>query len=230
MRRSRLGLARWAALVAGAVTLLAAAPGARADEDGAIREPSPAGLVVGAAAMAGGGALQYFATRHYADHADAGVGWLLLGSAGEIVMQVGALVEGSWGWQLGEFHFAVDAATGGPVRERHPVARAALGVAALAVISMYAGAVYLYVKNGTCTVESGLGAAARRCAAGAADDIAVVNLVAGGLLALAAPVAGHGLGYADAAENSSRGRIYLRYRVAPTFVAGAPGLGLVATF
>jgi hypothetical protein len=222
---------RRVAVVLGLLVALGARA-ARADEPAPA--PGPAGLVVGIAAMAGGGALHYASARHYADDPSTGTGWLLLNSLGALVMQVGGVVETAWGWQLGEHDLALDLASGRPVRQHHPVARVALAAGAVAVIGMYVGIVFVYAKSLGCAVDVRSTAGVRHCAADSVFTISVLDLFAGGLLAVAGPLAGYGLGYEDAAENAALGRMFgrrARLRFGPAYLPGGGlGLGLDARF
>src|SRR3954466_9137415 len=124
-----------------------------------VSPPSPAILVSGIVLAAGGGAIQYFSAKHFADNAAAGAGWLVLGSVGGLTSEVGGALAAYWGWRLGENAFAVDTSTGAPIKERRSLALAAIAVGALGVAVNYAAQIYVFAKTFSCASDNVTGSA-----------------------------------------------------------------------
>jgi hypothetical protein len=212
--------------VAAAVTLAAAPSRAAAEEAEA---PSAALLVGGVAVAAAGGALQYYAARHYANNADAGFGWVALDSAGGLVTQGGGALVALWGWRLGEHDFAVDLASGGPIKERRPIANTGLVLGGAALLASYAALVYADVGVVGC-VHSPNQTQFQSCARDRFMTLTTVELIADGVLLVAAPIAGYGFGYDSAARKAAERRTAMHFAFAPAFIPGGAGLTLRARF
>jgi hypothetical protein len=222
-----------AALLAIAV-LLGAARRAAADDSSASEEaaapPSPALLVFGIATAVGGGALQYVAARHFADNVEASAGWLALSGVGGLTSEIGGAVAAYWGWRLGENHFAFDRAAGGTSKERRSLGLTSLGIGAAAFVLEYVAQFYVLTRTITCDTQHILSAtSAEHCAADQVLTATVIELAANAIILGVAPVAGYGFGYDAAAKQSASGNGF-RLSLAPSFVSGAAGLGLVARF
>jgi len=222
MMSSRLA----AALVVLVVTLAGAS---RAGAEEPAEPPSPVLLGAGIAVAIGGGALTYYSSRSFKNNGGS-FGDLVLNSLGTLTMQVGGALETVWAWQLGESNLSYDVRGNVPLTSRRPLALGALAVGAAAFVAMYVGAAIVAAKEVGC-IGSGSKTADEisRCVGDAVMTATYVDLAAGGVLLVAAPVAGYGFAYDAAAREAGR-PLSLRARIVPRLVAGGAGLSLVGRF
>jgi hypothetical protein len=205
---------------------LTAASRARAQDVEPVESPSPALLGAGIAVAVGGAALSYWTARKFEDN-QGSYGWLLLNSTGGLVMQIGGAIETVWGWQLGESKLSYEVRGNLPLRSRRPLALGAFAVGAAAVVAMYVGIGIVFAKEVSCLDKPNTPDDISRCIGDTIMTSTIINLAAGGVLLVAAPIVGYGFGYDSAAEGAGRP---LSMRLVPTVVAGGSGLALVGRF
>jgi hypothetical protein len=218
---------RFALATVTAAGLLAAAPSPAAADEG--EAPSAALLVGGVAVAAAGGALQYYAARRYTNNLDAGFGWVALDGVGGLVTQGGGALVALWGWRLGEHDLAVDLASGGPIKQRRPLANTGLVLGGAALLASYVALVYADAGVIGC-VRSQNQTQLQSCARDRFMTLTTIELVADGVLLVAAPIAGYGFGYDSAAQKATERRTAVRFALAPAFIPGGAGLSLRARF
>lgn len=221
-------------LLAGVLTtfstfsICAAAGVARADE---AEPPSPVLLGVGLAIAVGGGALAYHGARSYVDSNGSSFGDLAMNSGGTLLMQVGGALEFLWAWQLGESRFSYDRRGNRPIVPDRPLALGALAVGVAALAAMYAGAALVVAKDVSCAGDAHAGVAAfQSCAKDPVLTATVVDLVAGGVLLVAAPIAGYGLAYDSASNDAGSPFVSLRAVLVPRVGPSGGGVALVGRF
>jgi hypothetical protein len=210
------------------VAAFATAGVARAEE---VEPPSPALLGVGIAVAVGGGALAYLGARRFVDSNGTSFGDLALSSGGTLLMQVGGALESVWAWQLGESRLSYDVRGNLPLDSRRPAALGALAVGALALVAMYVGSGLIAAKDFSCAGSAHSDFAAfQSCAKDAVLTATIVDLAAGGVLLVAAPIAAYGLGYDSAAGQAGYSLVSLRARVVPRVLPSGGGIALVGRF
>ena len=217
-------LPRVVALIVLAV-LRAASSRARAQE--AAEPPSPVLLGAGIAVAIGGGALTYYSAHNLKNNSGS-YGDVALNSLGTLTMQVGGALETVWAWQLGESNLSYDLRGNVPLASRRPLALGALAVGAAALVAMYVGIAIVTGKEVSC-ISNGSKTADQisNCAGDAIMTATYVNLAAGGVLLVAAPVAGYGFGYDAAARDSGHA---FSMRVLPQVGPDGGGLSLTGRF
>lgn len=212
---------------------LASVPAAAADDDSG---PSPALLGLGLAVAAGGATVAYTSARHYVDNPDASAGWVALNGLGTLTMEGGGALVALWGWKLGEHAYATDVAGGVPIKSRRSLALTGVAIGAVGVVAIEAASFYVFSKFSSCsTNQTTTVNQAQHCLLNNLVTLTVVQIAAGGVVLVAAPIAGYGFGYDAAARRAGQLLAAFRYVVAPTFVAGAdshpaPAVGLLGRF
>jgi len=220
------------AVTMGMLIGLASARADAADED---TGPTPVLLGLGLAVAAGGATVAYTSARHYVDHPDASAGWVALNGLGLLTMEGGGALVALWGWKLGEHAYATDVAGGVPIRSRRPLALTGVAIGAVALVAIEGASFYVFSKISGCANPESTINQSQHCLLDNLVTLTVVQIAAGGVLLVAAPLAGYGFGYDSTARRAGKLPSALRYVVAPTFVAtadgrAAPALGLVGRF
>jgi hypothetical protein len=212
--------------------LLVWARAARADD----AEPPSAGILgAGVALAVGGAALNVYEIHRYVNETGNDFGTLTLSSLGSLVMQGGGALETYWAWRLGEHRLATDLRDNVPLESRRPMALGALAVGAVALVATYVGIGFVFAKTFTCALNQNNTANTapgdiQHCANDALVAVTIIDLAAGAVLLVAAPVAGYGFAYDSAAQREGHKLASLRYLVAPTVVPGGAGAALVGRF
>jgi hypothetical protein len=105
-----------------------------------------------------------------------------------------------------------------------------VAVGAVAVVAMYVGIAIVFAKQVSCIdPQHNTPDDISRCIGDTVMTSTIINLAAGGLLLVAAPIAGYGFGYDSAAREAGR-PLSMRATIVPRFVAGGAGLALVGRF
>jgi hypothetical protein len=207
--------------------LLVWARSARADD----AEPPSAGILGAGVALAlGGAALNVYGVHRYVNAPGNDFGALTLSSLGNLVMEGGGAIETYWAWRLGEHRLATDLRDDVPLQSRRPLAIGALVVGAAALAATYVGTGIVFAKSFSCALNHNPEATDLHCANDALVAFTIIDLAAGAVLLVAAPVAGYGFAYDSAAQRAGHKLALLRYLVAPTVVPGGAGAALVGRF
>lgn len=218
MSRCRRGVA----LIALAAFAAGFGPATRARADEAPEPPGPGLLIAGIVVAAGGGALAYAGARSYQRSDGSSLGPLFMSSFGSLGMQIGGALETTWAWQLGESRAWYDVRGNVPLKSRRPLGLAGLAVGGVAFAGMLVGMGIVISKEISCTHENVTTTEILTCAKDTVMTATIIDLAAGGVLLVAAPVVGYAFGYDTAVRDA--GGTFTSLRLVPNLVPGGGGL------
>jgi hypothetical protein len=214
--------------VALAVLLLCMGAAARVRADEAPRPPGPGLLITGIVVAAGGGVLAYAGARSYQRSDGSSLGPLFMSSLGTLGMQIGGALETTWAWQLGESRAWYDVAGNVPLRSRRPMGLTGLAVGGAAFAGMLVAQGIVIAKEISCTHANVTTTEILTCAKDTVMTATIVDLAAGGVLLVVAPVVGYAFGYDTAVRDA--GGTFTSLRLAPILRPDGGGLALGGRF